>query len=147
MFTVCNEITNILPKLTMESEPALLNFVLLFIVYMRAVLYFTRCSLIAADIIVLVLTWIKSFEHFKEMRQLNLGLSVSAVLLRDGKLISLSTHEQHNSCSIIPSLGTIYFLILLAVNILQLLTFSESSLSGPGSTYASIFTEFMMTIP
>lgn len=52
--------------------------------YMDTVLFLTRSSVIAADVFVLVLTWIKSFKHFREMRQLRLGLSISAVLLRDG---------------------------------------------------------------
>ncbi|EKM56312.1 uncharacterized protein PHACADRAFT_92217, partial [Phanerochaete carnosa HHB-10118-sp] len=90
---------------------ALLKFALtVIIMYMCcAVLWFTRCSLIAADIIVLVLTWIKSFEHFKEMRRLKLKLSISAVLLRDGKYITLCCicHESnpHNTL-----LGALYFL-------------------------------------
>lgn len=69
----------------LRSESALLKCAIIINVYMHVVLYLTRCSLIAADIIALVLTWIKSFEHFKEMRCLNLGPSISAVLLRDGK--------------------------------------------------------------
>ncbi|EKM56356.1 uncharacterized protein PHACADRAFT_91681, partial [Phanerochaete carnosa HHB-10118-sp] len=89
--------------------PAFLIFTLLIVISMCAVLYFTRCSLIAADIIVLVLTWIKSFKQLIEMRRVNLGLSISTVLLRDGKRISLSLScAQCNSYNVI--LGTLYFL-------------------------------------
>lgn len=64
----------------------MLKFTILVTVYMHAVLYFTRSSLIAADIVVLALTWVKSFEQFREMQRLKLklGSSISAVLLRDG---------------------------------------------------------------
>lgn len=68
-----------------RCESSLFKFALLVTVYMCAVLYLTKCSLIVADIIVLVLTWIRSFKHVMEMRRLNLGLSISGVLLRDGK--------------------------------------------------------------
>lgn len=71
----------------LRCESTLLKFALLIIVYVHLVLYLTRCSLIIADIIVLVLMWIKSFEQFKEMRRLKLGSSISGVLLRDGKHI------------------------------------------------------------
>ncbi|EKM56299.1 uncharacterized protein PHACADRAFT_207577 [Phanerochaete carnosa HHB-10118-sp] len=114
----CIDSTNISLKLGTESESALLKFTLLKIVYMCcAVLYFTRCSLIVADIIVLVLTWIKSFAHFKEMHRLNLRLSISAVLLPDGN-------------------------ILLALNIWDLLTYTNPSL-GDAANYADIFVLYM----
>ncbi|EKM60191.1 uncharacterized protein PHACADRAFT_85378, partial [Phanerochaete carnosa HHB-10118-sp] len=67
----CNEYTNVQPKL--NTECVLLHM-----------LIFTRSSLIASDVLVLVLTWIKSYPHWREMRRLKLSSSVSTVLLRDG---------------------------------------------------------------
>ncbi|EKM56292.1 uncharacterized protein PHACADRAFT_207573 [Phanerochaete carnosa HHB-10118-sp] len=121
----CTVVVNILPKLNTESESVLLRLLFLIAVYMPLVLYFTRCSLIAADVIVLLLTWIKSFRHFKEMRQLKLGLSISAVLLRDDKYPVLSV-----SCY-----------ALLAISILELLTFSQTSVTG--GNYADAFIQYM----
>ena len=45
----------------------------------------TRGSLVAADSIVLALTWIKTFNNWNEARKLDLQLSVTTCLLRDGK--------------------------------------------------------------
>ena len=50
-----------------------------------SVVYVTRGSLVVADSIVLVLTWIKTFNNWNEARRLNLNLSISTCLLRDGK--------------------------------------------------------------
>ncbi|GJE96360.1 hypothetical protein PsYK624_125550 [Phanerochaete sordida] len=69
------------------------------------VLLLTRISAIALDAIVLAATWTKSFQHFREMRRVNLKSSVTNVLLRD---------------------GTLYFASLLAINIIQILTFSNN---------------------
>lgn len=77
----------------------------------EALLYFTRSSVIAADVLVLVLTWARSFRQFREMRALKLSSSVTTVLLRD---------------------GTVYFLTLLIMNILLLVTFTASGLSEGG---------------
>ncbi|EKM50273.1 uncharacterized protein PHACADRAFT_201113 [Phanerochaete carnosa HHB-10118-sp] len=77
------------------------------------VVYITRGSLILADAIVLVLTWIKTFGHWMNARRLNMRVSLATCLLRD---------------------GTIYFIVLLAINMTQLLTFNfsaEASLVGP----------------
>ncbi|EKM60225.1 uncharacterized protein PHACADRAFT_246073 [Phanerochaete carnosa HHB-10118-sp] len=98
----CSTFTNIPPKLTTE------------------LLFLTRCSLIASDVIVLVLTWTKSFAHWRQMRRFKLTSSISSVLLRD---------------------GTLYFLALLGMSILQLLTYS-TSLVGDG-TYATGFIQYL----
>ncbi|EKM56280.1 uncharacterized protein PHACADRAFT_193899 [Phanerochaete carnosa HHB-10118-sp] len=78
------------------------------------VLFLTRGSVIAADVIVLVLTWVKSVKHTQRMRQLKLGSSIMAVMLRDDN----------------TALGTIYFIVLLVMNILQLLTYSSTLEQG-----------------
>ena len=54
-----------------------------------AVIYATRSSLVAADLIVLVLTWTRTFHNWNEARKLNLQLSVSTCLLRDGKSLCI----------------------------------------------------------
>ena len=47
-------------------------------------LLFTRGSAIAADVLVLLVAWTKTFQHWKQLRQMSLGASVSTLLLRDG---------------------------------------------------------------
>ncbi|EKM48537.1 uncharacterized protein PHACADRAFT_202695 [Phanerochaete carnosa HHB-10118-sp] len=47
------------------------------------VMYITRGSLILADAIVLVLTWIKTFGHWKSARRLSMRVSLTMCLLRD----------------------------------------------------------------
>ncbi|EKM50314.1 uncharacterized protein PHACADRAFT_201154 [Phanerochaete carnosa HHB-10118-sp] len=66
-------------------------------------MYTTRSSLILADAIVLVLTWIKTFRHWRNARRLKMKASLTTCLLRD---------------------GTTYFIALLALNISQLLTYN-----------------------
>lgn len=44
----------------------------------------TRLSLIVADIIVLIVTWIKTFSLFKEASRLGIHMGISETLLRDG---------------------------------------------------------------
>lgn len=53
----------------------------------KAVSLASRLSLIAADIIVLAITWIKTFRHVEEASQLGVSVSVSATLLRDGEIL------------------------------------------------------------
>lgn len=60
----------------------------------------TRSAAIAGDILVLALTWARTFKNWYDGRKLGMDLSVSAYLLRD---------------------GTIYFLCLLIINITQLI--------------------------
>lgn len=67
----------------------------------KILLYTTRASLIAADLIVLVLTWIRTFSQLRESWRLKLPSSVSGLLLRD---------------------GTCFFIALLATNIAQMAT-------------------------
>ncbi|GJE98347.1 hypothetical protein PsYK624_145750 [Phanerochaete sordida] len=61
-------------------------------------------DILASDVLLLVLTWIKSFRQFRDVRRLGLGGSIATVLLRD---------------------GTLYFITLLVVNVLQIVTFSS----------------------
>ncbi|EKM60218.1 uncharacterized protein PHACADRAFT_189352 [Phanerochaete carnosa HHB-10118-sp] len=86
----------------------------------HVVVYLTTSSVTASDAVVLVLTWIKSFAHWREMRRLKLASSISDVLLRD---------------------GTLYFLALLGINVLQLSTYSTNLvLEG---TYVSYFVQYL----
>ncbi|EKM57494.1 uncharacterized protein PHACADRAFT_206395 [Phanerochaete carnosa HHB-10118-sp] len=75
----------------------------------------TRVPLIFADALVLVLTWIKTLRQLTEARRLRLPLSISTCLLRD---------------------GTLYFLILLVVNIVQILTATTVAIA-PVSAFVS----------
>ena len=47
----------------------------------------TRVSLIAADIIVIIVTWRKIFRHTQEAQGVAAESNVSDVLLRDGELV------------------------------------------------------------
>ncbi|KAI0769544.1 hypothetical protein BC629DRAFT_790526 [Irpex lacteus] len=58
----------------------------------------SRISVIAADILVLVVTWMKTARSYSEARRLKIETPLSMMLIRD---------------------GTLYFVILLMVNVLQ----------------------------
>lgn len=79
----------------------------------------TRVSVIIADVLVLVLTWVKTYEQVVSARRLGQTMSVSICLLRD---------------------GTIYFVILLALNLFALLTVTTL-------TSKSVFDTPVVTIP
>ncbi|KAI0769552.1 hypothetical protein BC629DRAFT_1442232 [Irpex lacteus] len=69
----------------------------------------TRTALTIADIVVLVVTWSKTIHAYIAARKLNIGAPLASMLLRD---------------------GTIYFLILLVLNVLQSLPFYAPSLDN-----------------
>ncbi|EKM54310.1 uncharacterized protein PHACADRAFT_258091 [Phanerochaete carnosa HHB-10118-sp] len=94
---------------------------------MWVVLYVSRGSSIVADTIVLVLTWIKTFGHWRDVRRANIGVSLTTCLLRD---------------------GTIYFIALLVINIAQPLTYNFSAdLSPVGVFVASPVGAFVAVLP
>ncbi|THG96397.1 hypothetical protein EW026_g5432 [Hermanssonia centrifuga] len=68
-----------------------------------------RLSMIAADILVLVLTWMKTYRNYKEATRVGLQAKVSSLLLRD---------------------GTTYFIALLLMNIAQVVLKTLPSLGG-----------------
>lgn len=47
----------------------------------------SRVTLITADVIVIVVTWIKTARQTREAALLGVGVGVSATLLRDGKYV------------------------------------------------------------
>ena len=59
-------------------------------VSISSVLLLTRSSAIAVDVVVVVLTWIKIYGHWRHMRQLHINVSVTETLIRDG-MISFPT--------------------------------------------------------
>lgn len=66
----------------------------------------TRISVIIADALVLVLTWVKTFHTVREAARLKMKVDVTTMLLRD---------------------GTIYFFVLLAINIAIIATASTTA--------------------
>ncbi|EKM57686.1 uncharacterized protein PHACADRAFT_206566 [Phanerochaete carnosa HHB-10118-sp] len=76
-----------------------------------------RGSLVLADTIVLVSTWVRTFGHWRQARRANATVSLTACLLRD---------------------GTIYFIVLLALNIAQLLTVDASADVAPLTPFIAI---------
>ncbi|EKM50263.1 uncharacterized protein PHACADRAFT_201106 [Phanerochaete carnosa HHB-10118-sp] len=83
--------------------------------------YVTRGAVILADTIVLVLTWIKTFRSWKNARSLDIKVSITTCILRD---------------------GTIYFMALLAMNIAQMLTGNIVV----GSSIVADFTTFLPSV-
>ncbi|EKM57679.1 uncharacterized protein PHACADRAFT_206559 [Phanerochaete carnosa HHB-10118-sp] len=86
------------------------------------VAYITRSSLVLADTIVLVLTWIKTFGNWRRARSVNAQVSLATCLLRD---------------------GTIYFIALLAVNIAQILTYN-SAIVTPAAEFVEILPQILI---
>lgn len=79
--------------------------------------YVTRSTLILQDVVVLILTWIKTYGQWKIARRSNFSLSVSMCLLRD---------------------GTMYFCVLLVLNATQIAVFR---------TQGSVLSNFLATVP
>lgn len=52
-------------------------------VTISSVLSLTRGSAIAVDLAVIILTWIKTFRHWRRLHQLHLNISVTDILIRD----------------------------------------------------------------
>ncbi|EKM51647.1 uncharacterized protein PHACADRAFT_199151 [Phanerochaete carnosa HHB-10118-sp] len=78
-------------------------------------------SVLCGDVIVVVSTLVKTFQQWRESRRLKLKLSASSLLLRD---------------------GTVYFILLLALNVAQILT-AET----PATTLTASATQFITTMP
>lgn len=85
-------------------------------------LYLTRGGVIASDLLVLILTWTKTFTHWRQQRSVGIRSSISTLLLRD---------------------GTLYFLVLLASNMSQMLTYSTHNVT----TAANVANSFLQGMP
>lgn len=59
-----------------------------------AVELLTRCCTLVADVIVLVATWMKTFRVWREARGLEMAVSVSGMLLRDGEWGRLASFRE-----------------------------------------------------
>ena len=60
---------------------------------------------------VLIMTLAKTFQHWKQMRRLKLGTSVTTLLVRDGKVYGLFTTHIVELTPLRHDLtGTLYFL-------------------------------------
>ena len=57
---------------------------------MSSVLLLTRGSAIAVDVAVVILTWIKTYGHWRRMRELHINVSVTDILIRDGMISFLN---------------------------------------------------------
>ncbi|GJE98364.1 hypothetical protein PsYK624_145930 [Phanerochaete sordida] len=66
----------------------------------------------------MVLTWVKTFSHWRNLRRAGLRSSISTLLLRD---------------------GTLFFLILAALNVAQMLTYTTRNSIGDGANFADAF--------
>ncbi|KAI0766496.1 hypothetical protein BC629DRAFT_1442640 [Irpex lacteus] len=83
-------------------------------------------AVIAADVIVLLVTWPKTFGIIRQSKHLKERMPLTEVLLRD---------------------GTVFFVALLAINIFQLLIHSISSWSAllPGSAFLAPLTSIIVS--
>lgn len=64
-------------------------------VYGPSVLLVTRSSAIVTDMAILVLTWIKTFQHWRQLRQAHINISVASILVRDGKGAAFFTNPHY----------------------------------------------------
>ena len=113
---------------------------------MLSVLFLTRGSAIAVDLAVIILTWIKTFGHWRRLRQLHISASATDVLIRDGKRSSFlivctfqssygtPLQAHYISCELLAGKpGALRALTislrraLLAMNTAQILTYGFSS--------------------
>jgi hypothetical protein len=74
----------------------------------KIVTYLARGTLILADVIVLVVTWAKTYRQWRQGRQLNMPVSLSTLLLRDGE-ITVVLISMIETAQKIHILGTWYF--------------------------------------
>lgn len=68
---------------------------------------------IAADTIVVAVTWIRTARHIREASQLGIRVSVSATLLRDGKIQRYFMLPLRLPLTRGNDAGTVYFLYVL----------------------------------
>ena len=71
----------------------------------------TRISFIVADVIVVTLTWVKTYEYVRNAMRFKVEFKVTAVLLRDGAPLQCYKKRQISFLIIfaIHNTGTIYF--------------------------------------
>lgn len=79
-------------------------------VIVLSVLLLTRSSAIAVDVIVLALTFVKTFTHWRQLRQLKLHSSVVTLLLVDGELSCCLLRDLQLNGASNHFIGTAYFM-------------------------------------
>ncbi|EKM57574.1 uncharacterized protein PHACADRAFT_206470 [Phanerochaete carnosa HHB-10118-sp] len=85
-------------------------------------LFVTRIPLIVADLLVLVLTWMKTYRQYREARALNIKSPLTTYFIHD---------------------GTIYFIVLLILNISQIVSFFFTSI-GILAPFTSIMPQILV---
>ncbi|EKM57585.1 uncharacterized protein PHACADRAFT_90889, partial [Phanerochaete carnosa HHB-10118-sp] len=86
------------------------------------VLFFSRISLIAADLLVLVVTWRKTYCQYREARLLNIRSPFATYLIHDGKVLLFTPVARPSITFVVPSL-ILTRSILLVLNVSQILSF------------------------
>ncbi|KAI0769549.1 hypothetical protein BC629DRAFT_1595860 [Irpex lacteus] len=81
----------------------------------------TRIAAVIGDLLVLAVTWLKTAQLYREARRLKIEASLATTLLHD---------------------GTVYFVILLIINVLQML---ENNL--PDVFFIQVSAPFLQTLP
>lgn len=87
------------------------RLIIVFADYRPKVTLSSRLSIIIADVLVIAVTWHRTFRHVREATRLGIRTSISSVMLKDGTF----THHLHeidsqSSCFSNPALtGSLYF--------------------------------------
>lgn len=84
-------------------------------------LFCTRIPLIVADALVLLLTWVKTYRQYREAKSLKIESPLATCLVQD---------------------GTIYFFVLMVLNVAQIATFDSSN-----DTIVPIVSAFTTVMP
>lgn len=87
-------------------------------------LYVTRSSLVIADSMVLVTTWIKTYSQWRRAQAVRLHLPITVCFLRD---------------------GTIYFVLLLASNVAHMLTHQAVVIASPMVPFITILPPLLIS--
>ncbi|TFY64999.1 hypothetical protein EVJ58_g2251 [Rhodofomes roseus] len=88
----------------------------------NAVITVALAASIAADAIVLIVTWCRTYRIRRLARQENIHAPLTSLLLRDGQLASLDQRRIPELTSTRPpSIGTIYFGLLVVINCLNII--------------------------
>lgn len=108
--------------------------------------YLTRSCTLAADVIVLITTWLRTFRDWKEARRLKVALPLSTMLFRDGEFVpdpQLPWSPAQGSQVWIP--GTLYFVFvfLLLMLTIKLIDFCRALLA---ITVGRLATDYNMQV-
>ena len=71
------------------------------------VLFLTRGAVVAADLLLLLVTWMKTYRHWRQARDAHVKVSMSTCLLRDGAFLTITDQNAANAST---ASGSLFFL-------------------------------------